>query len=71
MKPQLTPEQEVALGDELGDVMHFEGDDIAVELGIPPRDVRAWTDEEIDRIWAEIEQRFRAHIVTSLLEADV
>ena len=28
------PEQEQRIGDELGNILHFEGDNIAVEIGI-------------------------------------
>lgn len=67
---KLTPEQKTAVSDELGDVLHFEGDDIAVEIGIPSRVERDWTAEEADRVWAEVERRCRAGIITSLLQAD-
>jgi hypothetical protein len=30
---KLTPEEEVQVGDDLGDVLHFIGDAIAVSLG--------------------------------------
>ena len=69
MDIQLTPEQETAVAEELGNVMHFEGDDVAIELGIPSRIERDWTDEEIDRIWAAIEERYRDGVIANLLSA--
>ena len=44
----LTPEQEQIVGDDLGDVLHHDGYNVAVELGIPSRAERDWTDEEIE-----------------------
>ena len=32
----------------MGNTLHFQGDEIAVELGIPSRAERDWTDEEIE-----------------------
>ena len=46
----LTEEQEQILIKDLGDTLHFEGDKIAVEIGIPSRAERDWTDEEIEII---------------------
>jgi len=67
---KLTPEQEVQVGDDLGDVLHFEGDDIAVSLGIPSRDERDWTNDEIERVWAEIERRWRPFFTECIVDSE-
>jgi hypothetical protein len=70
MKPiALTPEQEARIDEMIAEDAgaSFSADDIAAELGIPPQSDRQWTDDEIDRIWAEYETGRRQWFTAQLL----
>lgn len=68
--PELTPEQEAFIAEELGNELAVAGDDIAEYLGIPPMSEREWTDEESSRVWAELEERMRPSLIAKLLDPD-
>lgn len=67
---ELTEAEEIAIGDAIGEELHFCGDELAIELGIPSREEREWTDEEIDIIWAELEERMRSSLIARTLSPD-
>ena len=55
LETKLTLEQEALIDEQMAadGSFAFSADDIAEDLGIPPLSERDWTDEEIDRVWAE------------------
>ncbi len=62
----LTPTQTEMIEERLGDILHFEKDNIAASLGIPA-DRRELTDEESDRIIAECDRLYKPFFTQCVL----
>jgi hypothetical protein len=52
------PQAKEAEAMALQDMLMFEWDNIAISIGIPPRWEREWTQEELDRIYAEADRLY-------------
>jgi hypothetical protein len=57
-EPTWQEEADAAAGD-IDAFYYWAADEIAVELGIPPRGEREWTEDELSRILAAFELRSR------------
>jgi hypothetical protein len=67
-KINLTDEQEIAIGEALGEELHFCGDEIAIELGIALREERDWLLKR--STLSELEDRKRQGLIAKLPNPD-
>jgi hypothetical protein len=58
-KPTDQEWQDAAPAGDIDVFYNWAADEIAIELGIPPRGEREWTQKELDRILAAFELRSR------------
>src|SRR4051812_41241149 len=60
---ELTPEQIEVVETEILEFFAHTQDEVAAELGIKPLPDGKWSEKDVDRIFAEINRRYRQTIV--------